>query len=135
MFQGPEFDWDNVIQGYILSSFFYGYLTTQLLGGLIGNKIGGKLVFGGGIAVTALVTLISPWLAEFSVYALLVARILMGVFEVSTFPRYNSGLLFSNQKAHFIFGFLWLVEKYGGKLLIFNLTTLLIKLGPSSFCN
>ncbi|ENN75168.1 hypothetical protein YQE_08281, partial [Dendroctonus ponderosae] len=80
---GPEFEWDNVIQGYILSSFFYGYITTQLLGGLIGNKIGGKLVFGGGIAVTALVTLISPWLAELSVYALLVARILMGVFEVS----------------------------------------------------
>ncbi|KAH1002269.1 hypothetical protein HUJ04_008368 [Dendroctonus ponderosae] len=82
---GPEFEWDNVIQGYILSSFFYGYITTQLLGGLIGNKIGGKLVFGGGIAVTALVTLISPWLAELSVYALLVARILMGVFEGVTY--------------------------------------------------
>ncbi|XP_050295381.1 sialin-like isoform X2 [Anthonomus grandis grandis] len=80
-----EFDWDNVLQGYVLSSFFYGYMVTQLLGGILGRKFGGKLIFGGGIASTAFITVISPWLAEWSVYALIVSRILMGLFEGVTF--------------------------------------------------
>lgn len=65
-----------------MSSFFYGNLTTQLLGGVLGKKLGGKFIFGGGIAITAFITLFSPWLAEWSVYALLVGRIIMGVVEV-----------------------------------------------------
>lgn len=40
----PDFDWDSTQQGLILSSFFYGYITTQLIGGFIANKIGGHRV-------------------------------------------------------------------------------------------
>lgn len=38
------FPWDSVQKGYILSSFFYGYLCTQVIGGIIAQKIGGSLV-------------------------------------------------------------------------------------------
>lgn len=38
------FDWDSKQKGYILSSFFYGYLMTQVIGGVIAAKIGGNLV-------------------------------------------------------------------------------------------
>lgn len=41
-FQAPEFDWSSQTKGLILSSFFYGYLVTQLPGGWLASKIGGN---------------------------------------------------------------------------------------------
>lgn len=70
------------MQGYILSSFFYGYITTQLLGGYLATKFGGKTIFGSGVAVTAALTVITPWLAYSSVYLLLAVRVIEGIFEV-----------------------------------------------------
>lgn len=83
MFKEREFDWDPALQGYILSSFFYGYITTQIFGGWLSAKIGGKRVFASGIAVTSILTLITPFLVYASVYLLLAVRILEGIFEVS----------------------------------------------------
>lgn len=85
-----EFDWDSKLQGYILSSFFYGYVTTQIFGGWLSAKIGGKRVFAFGIAVTSILTIITPFLARASVYLLLVVRIVEGIFEVSTLKYYLS---------------------------------------------
>jgi MFS transporter, ACS family, solute carrier family 17 (sodium-dependent inorganic phosphate cotransporter), other len=39
-----EFPWDSKQKGYVLSSFFYGYLCTQIIGGVIAAKIGGNIV-------------------------------------------------------------------------------------------
>ena len=39
-----EFDWDSRQQGIVLSSFFYGYICTQFIGGIIAAKIGGHIV-------------------------------------------------------------------------------------------
>lgn len=38
------FPWDSKQKGYVLSSFFYGYLATQVIGGVIAAKIGGNIV-------------------------------------------------------------------------------------------
>ncbi|CAG9864853.1 unnamed protein product [Phyllotreta striolata] len=81
-----DFDWDTKLQGYVLSSFFYGYITTQLFGGYLAARIGGKRVFGAGIAVTALLTLVTPWIASLHVYFLLAVRIIEGIFEGVTYP-------------------------------------------------
>ena len=35
--------WSTSLQGYILSSFFYGYIFTQLPGGFLSNKYGGNM--------------------------------------------------------------------------------------------
>ncbi|XP_030764127.1 sialin-like isoform X2 [Sitophilus oryzae] len=80
---GPEFSWDNKIQGYLLSSFFYGYIMTQIAGGYLSKKFGGKLVFGGGVAGAALFTLLSPLFATINVYLFLAGRIFMGIFGVT----------------------------------------------------
>ncbi|XP_068905629.1 vesicular glutamate transporter 1-like [Tenebrio molitor] len=82
----PEFDWDSKIQGHVLSSMFYGYISSQLFGGWLSAKIGGKKMFGTGIGVPALLTLITPWCARRSVYLLLTIRIMEGVFEGVTTP-------------------------------------------------
>lgn len=39
-----DFPWDSKQKGLILSSFFYGYIMTQFLGGYIGTKVGGNIV-------------------------------------------------------------------------------------------
>ncbi|XP_050307576.1 sialin-like [Anthonomus grandis grandis] len=83
---GPEFEWSNELQGYILSSFFYGYMATQLLGGYLSAKLGGKIIFVGGVTVTALLTVITPWLAYTHVYLLIGVRIIEGIFEGVTYP-------------------------------------------------
>jgi len=38
------FNWDSKEQGLVLSSFFYGYILTQLAGGFLAAKIGGHYV-------------------------------------------------------------------------------------------
>ncbi|XP_063701342.1 sialin [Culicoides brevitarsis] len=84
--QEQHFDWNSKQQGLVLSSFFYGYILTQFVGGFIASRIGGHLVFGTGIVVTALLTLITPLAAKTSFYALLIVRIVEGIFEGVTFP-------------------------------------------------
>uniref|UniRef100_A0A336MWC7 CSON008417 protein n=1 Tax=Culicoides sonorensis TaxID=179676 RepID=A0A336MWC7_CULSO len=37
-----HFDWNSKEQGLALSSFFYGYICTQFIGGVCANKIGGR---------------------------------------------------------------------------------------------
>uniref|UniRef100_A0A6I9VI59 Sialin n=1 Tax=Bactrocera dorsalis TaxID=27457 RepID=A0A6I9VI59_BACDO len=81
-----DFPWDSKQRGLILSSFFYGYITTQFIGGFIGAKIGGNIVFGLGIGTTALLTLLTPLAAKHSLEMFLAVRIIEGVFEGVTFP-------------------------------------------------
>lgn len=42
--QEQYFDWNSKERGLILSSFFWGYIMTQFLGGLFGARIGGNKV-------------------------------------------------------------------------------------------
>ncbi|XP_075232404.1 vesicular glutamate transporter 1-like isoform X2 [Lycorma delicatula] len=82
----PDFSWDRKTQGLVLSSFFYGYIATQILGGWLACYYGGKWLFGFGVAATAIVTLLTPLLAKLSVYLLIVARVIEGLFEGVTYP-------------------------------------------------
>lgn len=67
----------------MLAAFFYGYLVTQLPGGWLAQKVGGKWVFGVGIVMTSVFTLLTPLAADTSVWVLVAVRILEGFFEVS----------------------------------------------------
>lgn len=76
--QDGEFDWDVQTQGYVLGSFFYGYVITQLPGGRLAELFGGKWIFGIGILVTSIFTLLTPIAAKYSVYALIGVRVFEG---------------------------------------------------------
>ncbi|KAL0892421.1 hypothetical protein ABMA27_015534 [Loxostege sticticalis] len=82
----PEFDWSSQTKGLILSSFFYGYLVTQLPGGWLASKIGGNRVFAIGIGATSLLTLLTPPLAYTSTGLLIAVRVVEGLFEGVTYP-------------------------------------------------
>lgn len=68
--------------GWVLGAFFYGYLITQIPGGILATKFGGRWVFGIGIVMTAVLTLVTPIAAITNVYFLMVVRALEGFFEV-----------------------------------------------------
>ena len=68
--------------GWVLSSFFYGYLFTQIPGGWIATRFGGKHVFGIGVLVTSVLTLITPQMAYINIWALVTVRVIIGLFEV-----------------------------------------------------
>lgn len=80
------FDWDSKQQGLVLSSFFYGYICTQLIGGFIASRIGGNVVLGLGIFTTSVLTLFSPLAAHAGVGTFIALRVLMGLAEGVTFP-------------------------------------------------
>jgi ACS family sodium-dependent inorganic phosphate cotransporter-like MFS transporter 5 len=65
-------------QGYILGSFFYGYVITQLPGGRLAELFGGKWIFGTGVLVTSIFTLLTPIAAKLSIYALIAVRVFEG---------------------------------------------------------
>ncbi|XP_066250528.1 uncharacterized transporter slc-17.2-like [Euwallacea similis] len=82
---GPELDWSGV-EGYLLSAFFYGFTVTPIIGGILARFTGGKAAFGLTVAGTSTITLVGPWLAEWSAYALLASRVCIGLLEGVTFP-------------------------------------------------
>lgn len=81
-----EFSWSSGTQGIVLSSFFYGYIITQLPGGFLALKCGGKNLFGLGILSTAVLTLLTPVAARASVGLLVALRVLIGLCEGVVFP-------------------------------------------------
>jgi len=85
-----QFGWSDSEKGIVLSSFFVGYLVTQVLGGSLAARLGGKAVLGFGVLWWSLFTLLTPLSAMTSFPVLIAARILMGLGEGVAFPAtYN----------------------------------------------
>jgi len=83
---GP-FVWPEAQQGIILGMFFYGYVLTQLPGGRLAEMFGGKWLFGVGVLVTAVFTLLTPLAATSNrLYLLYAVRVVEGLGEGVTFP-------------------------------------------------
>lgn len=80
--QASVYHWDSEMQGWILGSFFYGYILMQIPGGYLARKHGAKWLLGLGILGTALFTLLTPLAADMGPGYLIVVRALEGVGEV-----------------------------------------------------
>ncbi|KAG1655420.1 Sialin [Nymphon striatum] len=86
-----DYDWDTGKQGVLLSAFFWGYIITQIPGGLLASRYGPKKFFGTGILCTALFTLLTPLTARIGGFtALLVLRIIEGLCEGITYPAMHA---------------------------------------------
>ncbi|OCT58452.1 sialin [Xenopus laevis] len=87
---GRKYDWDADTQGWILGSFFYGYILTQIPGGYVAGKIGGKQLLGFGILGTAVFTLLTPLSADLGAGWLIAVRAVEGLGEGVTFPAMHA---------------------------------------------
>lgn len=85
-----EFNWDSATVGLIQSSFFWGYLLTQILGGIWADKIGGKRVLGFGVVWWSVATILTPIAAKISLPFLLIMRAFMGIGEGVAMPAMNN---------------------------------------------
>ena len=85
-----DLGWSETLKGFVLSSFFIGYLITQVPGGWLANRYGGRLVLGLAVLWWSIFTIITPPAAFVSVTVLVVIRIAMGLGEGMAFPSmYN----------------------------------------------
>ncbi|KAK6101024.1 Major Facilitator Superfamily protein [Brugia malayi] len=85
-----ELVWKKDEQGYVLSAFFWGYICSQIIGGYLAGRYGGRLVIGITVLGSAILTLISPLAATTSVFAFIVARALMGFMQGAIFPAFHT---------------------------------------------
>lgn len=84
------YDWDSETQGWILGSFFYGYILTQVPGGYLARKYGAKWLLGFGILGTVVFTLLTPVAADMGAGYLIAVRVLEGIGEGVTFPAMHA---------------------------------------------
>ncbi|HUY29232.1 MAG TPA: MFS transporter [Candidatus Binataceae bacterium] len=77
-------------QGVILSAFFWGYFCTQLAGGWMADRFGGRRVLGAGVAVWSIATLLTPAAAAISFAVLFAIRVVLGLGEGVNFPAIHS---------------------------------------------
>eukprot|EP00043_Microstomoeca_roanoka_P000892 m.29807 g.29807 ORF g.29807 m.29807 type:complete len:547 (-) comp10552_c0_seq2:219-1859(-) len=83
------YNWSNFQSSIVLSAFFYGYIVTQLPGGWLATKFGGKKVFGYGVLCTSVLTLLTPVVSR--VFPLLLAlRVVEGLGEGVTYPAMHA---------------------------------------------
>lgn len=81
-----ELNWSNKTKGFVLSSFFIGYMLFMVPSGWLSNRLGGKIVLGLAVLWWSLFTIITPMAAMISLPILIATRILMGMGEAATFP-------------------------------------------------
>jgi len=81
--------WDAKMQGYILSSFFYGYVLTQIPFGILAKKYGAKYFLGVGMLINSLFGLLVPVGSSGGIGWLIVVRFIQGLGEVSVHKCFN----------------------------------------------
>lgn len=80
------FGWSQTAKGFVLSSFFIGYVLFQVPSGWLANRFGGKALLGWAVLIWSAMTMLTPIAASMSFAALIVVRILLGVGETGAFP-------------------------------------------------
>ncbi|XP_015873810.1 sodium-dependent phosphate transport protein 1, chloroplastic [Ziziphus jujuba] len=85
-----EFNWNPTTVGLIQSSFFCGYLLTQIAGGIWADTVGGKMVLGFGVVWWSIATALTPVAAKLGLPFLLFVRAFMGIGEGVAMPAMNN---------------------------------------------
>lgn len=80
--KGENYDWSEKQQGFLLGAFYIGYVLTHIPGGIASDYLGAKHVFGGGVLVSALLSLLSPISAHLHYYVFCILRLILGGAQV-----------------------------------------------------
>ena len=86
-----ELGWAPGVQGLVQSSFLWGYMATQLLGGTMADVLGGRRTMLASLAWFGAATALTPLAAGFpGVAAMMLARFLVGLGQGLTLPSMSS---------------------------------------------
>uniref|UniRef100_A0A8C2YMB1 Voltage-gated purine nucleotide uniporter SLC17A9 n=2 Tax=Chinchilla lanigera TaxID=34839 RepID=A0A8C2YMB1_CHILA len=88
-----DFGWNKKEAGIVLSSFFWGYCLTQVVGGHLGDRMGGERVILLSASTWGLITVATPVLAHLSsthLVSMAFSRILTGLLQGVYFPALTS---------------------------------------------
>lgn len=76
------YEWSEAVQGLILSSFYMGYIITHIPGGVLVERLGGKIMLLFGIVATSILTALTPLSISLGGSTLLIVnRIVMGLCQ------------------------------------------------------
>ncbi|XP_023727998.1 vesicular glutamate transporter 2 isoform X6 [Cryptotermes secundus] len=81
-----EFDWDATTQSTILGSFYWCYILSQVVGGILTQHFGTKTVFGFSQFITAICSLLIPTAAPLHYGAVIALRSIQGIASGLTWP-------------------------------------------------
>ncbi|KAK7072051.1 hypothetical protein SK128_002758 [Halocaridina rubra] len=84
--QEGELEWNEIIQGVVLASFFYGYTLTQVIGGRLAEKYVTKRVFGICILAGGFSAILAPIASRTHFAALIALRTIQGIFQGVAWP-------------------------------------------------
>lgn len=80
------FPWDSYQTNFVLGSFYWGYILTELPGGRLAELIGGRRVFGHSMLWGSLLTLITPLAAHINYIMLIIVRVVLGFMLGASWP-------------------------------------------------
>ena len=81
-----QFGWSQTEKGFVLSSFYIGYMVFLLASGWLATRFGGKRVLGFAVLAWSVFTLLTPFAAGVSMVVLIATRIAMGIGEAGMYP-------------------------------------------------
>jgi ACS family sodium-dependent inorganic phosphate cotransporter/ACS family sodium-dependent inorganic phosphate cotransporter-like MFS transporter 9 len=87
---GLEFGWSDTTAGLVQSAFLWGYMATQLLGGILADLLGGKTVMAVSVVWFSVATALTPLAAGLGQVPLLFTRALVGLGEGVALPSMNN---------------------------------------------
>ncbi|XP_036332545.1 putative inorganic phosphate cotransporter [Rhagoletis pomonella] len=87
----PEYHWSEKIKSRVLSSFFCGYIFTQVPGGILARRFGGKVLLLSSLFITSVMALLTPLGASIGGWKLICfLRFLQGLGQGVTMPAIHT---------------------------------------------
>lgn len=87
---GERYEWNQHIQGLLLSGYFYGVLPASVPAGVLAEKYGGSKVVAYATLIPAVLNLLMPWAAGLHYGVVFVLRFLMGFFGAAVYPALHA---------------------------------------------
>ncbi|XP_044013373.1 sialin [Aphidius gifuensis] len=100
-----RFDWTEYEQGLALGAFYWSYWSTHLPGGLLAQKYGTKIIFGGSNLLASLAGLMIPFAIKYHLYAFLLLRVIQGALMGGCVPSMHvltAKWIPSNERSKFV---------------------------------
>ncbi|EDW09103.1 putative inorganic phosphate cotransporter isoform X2 [Drosophila mojavensis] len=87
----PEYAWSEKTKSLILSSFFWGYVLTQVPSGQLARKFGGKITLLVGLSICSVLNVLTPIFARWGDWQLVCAlRVVEGLCQGVVFPSVHT---------------------------------------------